>query len=56
MDEIKLPTKLVIEIYRYLGKRPVEEVNVLFNSLAIEINKAQKAEEAKAETPEKGKE
>jgi hypothetical protein len=49
MQEITLPIKLVLDIIQYLGMRPVKEVNILYNSLMMEIDKAQKAQAEKLE-------
>jgi hypothetical protein len=52
MNEITLPIKLVLDIVQYLGTRPVKEVNILYNSLVMEIDKAQKAQAEKVKQPE----
>ncbi len=52
MNEITLPIKLVLDIMQYLGTRPIKEVNILYNSLAIEIDKAQKAQVKQPEVKE----
>jgi len=52
MNEITLPIKLVLDIMQYLGTRPIKEVNILYNSLIMEIDKVQKAQAEKLKQPE----
>jgi len=53
MDEVVITKKLALEIYSYLGAQPAKQVNLIYNQLAIAIDKAQKGEK---QTPEQGKE
>lgn len=43
VETIAISKKLVTEIYTYLGTRPVREVNILYNGLAMEIDASVKA-------------
>jgi hypothetical protein len=52
MNEITLPSKLVLDILQYLSTRPIKEVNILYNSLVMEIDKAQKAQAEKLKQTE----
>ena len=61
MDEIAITKKLALEIYSYLGTQPAKQVNLIYNQLAIAIDKAQKVRasvptENSENIPEKGKE
>ena len=59
MEEVVISNKLALEIYSYLGTQPAKQVNLIYNQLAIAIDKAQKTQmaiDSTANTPDKGKE